>query len=208
MVIFDFDGVICDSLKLCRDACQFAAKQQNASVILEPNPFRYLNPVTFEAVAQELGLNEKAFSLDVASYLLEYGEQAPFFYGISAAIKRIATNHKLFIVSASHSDVIRKQLQRHQLLTSFDGILGGDIGGSKKEKIQHLQTTFQTKAIMVGDSISDIKAANDSDALSLAVTWGWQPQGYLEKQKPTLVVHQTHELAPAISSLNVNFNRL
>ncbi|MGR5502581.1 HAD family hydrolase [Vibrio sp. DNB22_10_4] len=201
MVIFDFDGVICDSLKLCRDACQFAAKQQNSLVILETNPFRYLDPVTFEAVAQELGLNEKTFSRDVASYLYEYGEQAPFFFGISQAIETIAASHKLFIVSASHSDVIRKQLQRHKLLSSFDGILGGDIDGSKKEKIQQLQTTCKTKAIMLGDSISDIKAANESDALSIAVTWGWQPQGYIEKQNPTLVVHHTYDIAKAVISL-------
>ncbi|GAL35015.1 hypothetical protein JCM19240_3385 [Vibrio maritimus] len=53
-------------------------------------------------------MNEKIFSRDVASYLYKYGEQAPFFFGISQAIETIAASHKLFIVSASHGDVIKK----------------------------------------------------------------------------------------------------
>ncbi|GEA59128.1 HAD family hydrolase [Vibrio comitans] len=200
MVIFDFDGVICDSLGLCRDACQSAVSQQDASVILESNPFRYLDPVTFEAVAIELGLDAEVFSESVASYLYQNGEQAQFFYGIDSAIQDLAAEHKLFIISASHSDVINKQLTRYDLKSYFHTVLGGDVKGSKQEKIIKLKEAYQEQAIMIGDSVSDIKAAHESDALSIAVTWGWQPQGYLEKQNPTIIAHQANELISAISS--------
>lgn len=57
MIIFGFDGVIADLLSLCRDGCQFVAGEQGKHRPLADNPFLDLNPVTFEALGEKLGLN-------------------------------------------------------------------------------------------------------------------------------------------------------
>ncbi len=201
MIIFDFDGVISDSLAVCRGACQRAAKQQNSPLILETNPFRHLNPLTFEALAAELGLNASRFAQDVAHYMHDQANHIPFFGGIKTAVATLSRQYRLFIVSASHSETIRIQLQRHGMTEHFEAILGGNIPGSKTDKIAELQRTWQLRAIVVGDSASDIMAARACGALSIAVSWGWQSQYCLQAQQPTTLIHAPGDLPFTVSSM-------
>ncbi len=51
---------------------------------------------------------------------------------------------------------------------------------------------------MVGDSLSDIHAAKEALATSIAVTWGHQSLEYLLRGKPDYVVNHPHELVKII----------
>ncbi|UPR54089.1 HAD family hydrolase [Vibrio cyclitrophicus] len=202
MIVFDFDGVICDSLEVCRNACQYAVGKQHSPILIETNPFRYLDPVTFETLASELGLNEPQFARDVGEFVSNNSTKTTFFYGIDAVVQQLSQSHRLFIVSASNSEAVRLQLVRHGLDSYFEDILGGDRPGSKSEKILELKRTHSTPAIMIGDCISDIKAAHESSSLSIAVTWGWQSQSYLEQAKPTAVAQNVSALTSIVHQLS------
>ena len=51
---------------------------------------------------------------------------------------------------------------------------------------------------MVGDSLSDIRAAKEATVTSIAVTWGHQSLGYLLSGDPDYVVDFPHDLIEII----------
>lgn len=201
MIIFDFDGVISDSLLVCQNACQWAATNQQPNVIVASNPFQDLNPVTFENLAGVLGLDEEPFVADVIEYVTVNSKQADIFAGMANSIQDLAKHYDLYIVSASHSCVVREKLKRYQLSQHFNAILGGDHAGSKTVKIGNLQREHNKTAVMVGDSISDIDAANTNGAYSIAVTWGWQSESRLRQSSPSYVATNPNQLVSVISNL-------
>ncbi|CDT09267.1 HAD family hydrolase [Vibrio coralliirubri] len=202
MIVFDFDGVICDSLEMCRNACQYAVGKQHSPILIETNPFRYLDPVTFETLAAELGLDEIQFANDIGEFVSNNSSDTAFFYGIEKVIQQLSKEHSLYIVSASNSEAVYLQLVSHGLANYFKGILGGDKPGSKSDKINELKRIHSKPVIMIGDCISDIKAAHDSNSQSIAVTWGWQSQSFLEKANPTAIAHSVSTLTSIVKQLS------
>lgn len=59
LYIFDFDGVIADSLSLCLQACEYAASQYGCQLRLERDCWEFLDEVTFEAMARSLGFEDE-----------------------------------------------------------------------------------------------------------------------------------------------------
>lgn len=201
MLIFDFDGVISDSLSAYRRACQYAINQQSGQAKLGENPFQHLNPVTFEALAAKLQLNTQKFVQDITHYMHQNSKKVSFFNGIKEAIKELSQKYTLCIVSASSSSVIQTQLIQQGILPWMDAILGGEIHGSKAQKIQQLQNIYAKPAIVIGDSVSDIEAAKKAKTLAIAVTWGWQSKSQLANAKPNFIAHTPCELMQAITSI-------
>ena len=51
---------------------------------------------------------------------------------------------------------------------------------------------------MIGDSLSDIRAAKEASVTSIAVTWGHQSLEYLRSGDPDYVVNSPHDLIEII----------
>lgn len=202
MVVFDFDGVISDSIGVCRSACQYAARKQNAEVELSLNPFRDLDQVSFENLATCLNLDCCIFTEDVNRYLLRRAAEIKFFEGMTGAVRLLAQMHRLFIVSATCREVVLSQLQEQNIAHFFDVVMGGDSEGSKADKITGLQRLYQKKAIVVGDCVSDIFAAYRAQALPIAVSWGWQSIERLKAAQPKMTVCSPGELIKVIAFLS------
>ncbi len=65
----------------------------------------------------------------------------------------------------------------------------GDMPGSKAQKISMAREQFSSDAkresvIMVGDSLSDIRAAKEASVKSVAVGWGHQSLKSLASRQP------------------------
>jgi phosphoglycolate phosphatase len=76
-----------------------------------------------------------------------------------------------------------------------------DEPGSKAEKISKAQNQFaaENEAVyMVGDSISDVRAARAAGVQSIAVSWGHQSMEMLIKTEPDSFIHSPRELLELI----------
>lgn len=201
MIVFDFDGVICDSLEVCRNACQYAVGKQHSPILIETNPFRYLDPVTFETLASELGLNEPQFARDVGEFVSNNSTKTTFFYGIDAVVQQLSQSHRLFIVSASNSEAVRLQLVRHGLDSYFEDILGAiDLVVRVRKSLNWNAPTQRLRLWLVIALV--ISKPHESGSLSIAVTWGWQSQSYLEQAKPTAVAQNVSALTSIVHQLS------
>lgn len=201
ILIFDFDGVIVDSLSVYRHACQHAMAQQNEYRQLSDNPFATLSPVTFAALAKQLQLNVTQFVDDVATYMHTHALKLPFFAGIKPTLNELAKKHTLCVVSAGHSELIHQQLRYQDMSHCFSQVLGGNHTGDKTQKMVQLHTQYDLNSIVIGDTKSDIQAAQQANLPSIAVTWGWHSQQQLIATNPTVIIHSPCEITQAITSI-------
>lgn len=170
MIFFDYDGVLVDSLKLWIDACKFAAKKQDFCGNFPTNPYASINPVTSQEVAKNLGLNCVDFEKDANLYILKNQHNLKLFENTTKLLETLSGEYELYIMSATKREIIKKALENFGISQYFIEIYGGsdDTKGNKLKK-------FATKkALMIGDSISDIQAAQIANIFSIGVLWGWQ----------------------------------
>ncbi|MCZ0813463.1 MAG: HAD family hydrolase [Pseudomonadota bacterium] len=175
LIVFDFDGVIADSLSPCANACQVAARDMGSARRLEANPFRDLDPLTFETLARALSLDPVAFADTVSRHLAARPVYAPLFPGMDQVIHALSRRAHIAIVSASRSDVIRGFLAKHDLAEDVARVLGRDHSGTKAQKLAALRRHWPEGGfVMIGDGISDMHAARAAGAVAVGVGWGWQ----------------------------------
>lgn len=176
MLVFDFDGVIADSLALCTAACRFASDRQNGPSIASYNPFETLNPVTFEALGETLGLAPDIFAKDVAHYVTIQSEPTSIFLGIPEMLMVLSKGAAITVLSATATSVIERFTNHHGISDAIHQIIGGDQPGGKPEKLSRLVSSCHDEPnVMIGDSISDVVAAQHADIPCIGVAWGWQP---------------------------------
>ncbi|MCP9481790.1 HAD-IA family hydrolase [Shimia sp. CNT1-13L.2] len=202
MIIFDFDGVLADSLQTCLSACTIAAQQQGREVAFDTGAFATLDPLTFEALAKRHHLDPDRFAADVATAVSSFETPSPVFDGIFDALSGLAKDHSLAVISASHSSVIRTVLAQQGIDALMKHIIGGDTPGQKPEKIAALVADLRDeKHVMVGDACSDIKAGRSAGIHTIAVAWGWQSPEFLAAFSPDAIVGSPAELANSCRSL-------
>jgi len=194
MIVFDFDGVLVDSLSLYRNVCQQAANEQGFSDTLAANPFENLDPVTFEALGEQLGMDPTAYARRVADLMNAQEHKPKPFDGIALALEALAQTTPIAVVSASDTKVVKNILAHYHLDQHFKQIIGGDVAGDKTAKLKTLRKQEQQPIVMVGDSVSDIDAAHNSNAVAIAVSWGWQSVDKLSTRRPVRTLKTPSDL--------------
>lgn len=201
MLIFDFDGVLADTLEVYAQVCHEVANNLGHQQPLPANPFADLDPVTFEAMGRKLGLNEEEFAIEVALAAKGQTMMPALFEGIPEVIFALSNKMPLAVLSAGNSNIIKGILTHHKIAHYFTFILGGDSGGSKTDKLIQLKKQYGDGLVMIGDSASDIDAANQAGLRSIAVTWGWQTESLLATRSPTYFASAPEQLLQIVEHL-------
>ena len=85
-------------------------------------------------------------------------------------------------------------------------VLDADAEGTRAEKISRAAASLGQAGSLVyviGDAVSDVQAARQACALSVAVTWGHQSRVKLEGARPDYVVGSPKELLQLFARLQV-----
>jgi len=117
------------------------------------------------------------------------------------AIRHFSANHKIAVVTTNSSQNVHAFLAKHGLDSLIHAVYGVDTPGSKAQKISMAQSRFvkkQEPVFMIGDSLSDIRAAKEAGVTSIAVTWGHQSLETLLRDEPGDVAHSPRELIEVI----------
>lgn len=189
MLVFDFDGVIADSLATCTQACSHSAIKFGHKSPLPDNPFANLNQVSFEGLAGKLGLAPAEFATETCRYLEQKNDISPMFAGMGGVLQRLSVGHSICILSASPWKTIDRFLQFHGCSKYISQIISRDIPGGKREKLMKLQREAAGQiSCMIGDGTSDIAAAKEAHVFSIGVTWGWQEADMLRRAGADFIV--------------------
>ena len=215
VLIFDYDGVIVDSLSIFMQFFFDACKKQGYPDLASKQEFlRLFDGNMFEQMMRK-GMNKQTILrivYDIKKGLLKHQQEINLFPDIKSILEKLSINHTLIISTSNETTVVSEYLKKRNLIHLFEKIYGSDIEPSKVKKIKLIQQHFKSNNYTyIGDTIGDIKEAQQANIKTVAVTWGWHTKSELLQADPDLIAHNPYELLSLIttqSSLNVDYNQV
>ncbi len=196
-VLFDFDGVIVDSLWLAFGTAQKVHPHftlEKWLPMFEGNI--YANYDHSECTEACKPGQEDYFSI----FSSRIGELVAF-PGMPEVVAQLSATYGLAIVSSSVSMDIMSTLKRLGLDAHFADVLGKDVHTSKVEKINSLLARYEARAddcVFVTDTLGDMLEAEEAGLVAIGVSWGFLPKEKLILGKPFRIVDTPQELPLAI----------
>jgi phosphoglycolate phosphatase-like HAD superfamily hydrolase/membrane associated rhomboid family serine protease len=190
LIIFDFDGVLADTLNDITRNASIAAASAGIDCTVTAENVRSLEKMEFDELGRSIGIPDDRIEFFVKENLRLFSGQpslpAPF-DSIPSVVEKLAKGNELCIISGNSKTLITRFLSMHGLQGFIPVIYDKDDSGTKEEKIlQAMERYGMTKSgcIMVGDSLSDITAAKHAGIRSVAALWGNQRHDILKKGAP------------------------
>jgi len=200
ILIFDFDGVLADSLlpmlAYARQVCQELGHP------CEPTQadLENLERMEFSDFGRQLGLSEDMIDTFVRrNFELFYNREEPLAItpNMEQVIRELSEQMILAIVTGNSSKVVRNFIENYGLRDLFAIILSAEDEGNRVDKINKVKDSFTGsigEVYMVGDAVSDIRAARRAGVKCIAVTWGHQSQERLSAETPDFLLEEPEDL--------------
>ncbi len=208
LIIFDYDGVLADTLDDLIRFGQQACNQLGVNHLVTKEDLANLEVMSFATYGRACGVPEHLIGefVEISLNLFAEKDSPPaLFPGLGEVVKALSLHHKIAIVTTNTSQNVNAFLVRHGLDRFIHAVYGVDTPGSKAQKISMardrlLEDSRQEPVFMVGDSLSDVLAAKEASVTSIAVTWGHQSLETLLRGNPDHVVHSPQDLMKVIES--------
>ena len=204
LFLFDFDGVLADSLDLYAEAVARCLERIGTPIVKNREDYLVLFDGNFYESMAARGVDLAAFALAAREILprIDYDAMKPF-AGLIPVLAALQKHHDLVVISSNGYRTIRAMLTRFGFDPYFREIFGSDFLFSKKEKIDHAFEKYEIpreKAFYIGDTAGDILEARAAGVRSVAVTWGWHDRERLIAVKPDFVVDTPEGLLSILSA--------
>ncbi len=171
-VIFDFDGVIADSLPAVEKAATkvFKRLKYPFPAISREDDLRKILMVdmklnTFQRLRLVKGMKKEI------TLLREYIQ---VFAGMRELLTQLSQKTKVIILSSNSEQAINSLLQKHHFPTSIEIISDSSLFGKDrvlKRVLKNHQLTPR-EVVYIGDEVRDVVACNRVNIPILTVTWG------------------------------------
>lgn len=193
-VIFDFDGVIADTMKFHQKHFKkYLGINLTKKEYQDWQRVNVFDTENFDAKKKEVSQKLVAYFKMIEK---DHAEVKPF-DGIVDLLKKLKENYKLFIVTSSSDVNIINFLKKEDIFDCFTEILGVEFDKSKIVKFNHILDKYNLKkddVLFVTDTSGDVLEANKVCLRSVAVTWGFHDRKILEEAKPFAFVNDVKEL--------------
>ena len=198
LFLFDFDGVLVDSLALYEKSVNVCLERIGHKPIADREEFLDLFEDNFYSAITKRGVDVGQFmaASKAVTPTLDYGVTRPF-TDLIPVLAELKKRHGLVIISSNSSFAIRLMLAKFGFEPYFDDILGADFNFSKIEKILYVKGHYGTNGghtFYVCDTAGDIREARQAGVKTIAVTWGWHPRERLERAKPDAIIEKPEDL--------------
>lgn len=199
VVIFDFDGVIVDSCQV-----SYGINIEVAPDLKYSEWQSWFEGNVFETVREDLAKKSvrDAFYEKYNSRLLGVLPVA----GIKNVLKSLAQDYILTIVSSSSNIAVTSYLKKHNLNSYFADTLTMEVHASKVEKFKMIIKKYDitpNEALMITDTLGDIKEANQVGIKSIAVSWGVHDREKLAVGLPSFTIDEPGEIVGVVKSILV-----
>lgn len=207
-LIFDFDGVLADTLD---DILHFGGaicKDLGFPITPTADDLNALDQMSFADFGRQLGLPENKVEDFVQRNfeLFNLREEPPeIFKGMDTVIKQLATSYRMGIVTGNSSNTVWRFLSYYGIEEYIVATLSADMPGSRLEKIKRVMKDLGATAqntFIVGDAVSDIRTAKEAGTFSIAVGWGHQKPEKLLYEKPDYFAQTPQDLLVILVNSN------
>ncbi|MBU3931191.1 MAG: HAD family hydrolase [Pseudomonadota bacterium] len=192
LFLFDFDGVLADSLDLYSEAVVRCLERIGTPIVKDKADYLELFEGNFYEAMAARGVDLVAFGKAAGEILpgIDYDSMTPF-PGLIPVLAALSTDHLLAVISSNGYRTIRAMLVRFGFDSYFQDIFGSDFRFSKKEKIDYALAKYRIareRTFYIGDTAGDILEARAAGVRSVAVTWGWHSRERLAAVNPDYLV--------------------
>ena len=200
VLIFDFDGVIADSLAPMLRYAEQVCQELGFPCHPTKKDLESLERMEFSEFGRQLGIPEDKIEIFVScNHELFYNRQEPLtiIAGMEVVIRESYRAATLSIITGNSCKVVDKFLIAYELKDEFKTILCAEDEGNRAEKILRIKALYNgsnSEYYMIGDAISDIRAARRAGIKSVAVGWGHQSKRKLITGNPDFIVDQPEDL--------------
>lgn len=200
LVIFDYDGVLADTFDDLVHFGQEACNQLGIKHVVTKDNLSNLEVMSFATYGRACEVPEPLIDEFVRISLDLFAKKASppaIFNGLSEVIQHFSTKHKIAIVTTNSSQNVHAFLTQHGLDSLVHAVYGVDTPGSKAQKISLARERFVENGeavFMIGDALSDVRAAKEAGVVSIAVTWGHQSLETLLRGEPDYVVESPRHI--------------
>ncbi len=180
LYIFDYDGVIADSLDAWINVIDRLGDEYGFLYKMTRENVNQLEHVTMDGILEKSGSNREESSEYLESVYTDMAASSmsvPFFSGIERVLKLLKESENIICINtANGSSLVRQKFESEGLIDCIAEIVGGDIPGSKSEKIKMLMNKYSflpENTWMIGDTMGDIIEGKKAGVNTAAVTYGW-----------------------------------
>jgi phosphoglycolate phosphatase len=198
--MFDFDGVIADSLAAIHDATIEALREHGLDDLASDDfVVRLVESNWFEGLRKAGVPGQVAHLIDELTAARVAAGEVGAYEGVGEVVSALARRHPVLIVTSNRSDIVEDFLSQARI-TGVREILGGDKGKSKVPKLTAALAAYpHERAWFVGDTVGDVIEGRDAGVTTVAVTWGWHTEEQLLASAPDHLVHTPRELERLLS---------
>lgn len=197
VLMFDFDGVVADSLEIFY--AEFSAalislgfeklsNKESLLALFDGNVFKSLIKLGFPM--RKL----KALSGEFGPRIEKANQQVQPFEGMPELLSELAAAFPLYVITSNHSSAIEHFLKKYKI-TGVREVLGADKEASKVKKIRRVKKLHPDfSPWYMGDTKGDMLEGNEAGAITVAIAWGWHEEARLRTGDPRHVVRTPAEL--------------
>ncbi len=190
--MFDFDGVIADSLdEQCRACVETLRRRGFAELATRARFLDFTETNWFDALAAAGVPEDVVEELEAAFGAVPSPDLFP---EMAAVIERLAAAHPVVVITSSRTSVVEGILAEHGVRAVE--VLGGEQEASKTRKIRSVRRRFgeTLPAWYVCDTVGDVLEAREAGVGTVGVAWGWHGEARLLRVSPDRMAHAPGDL--------------
>ncbi len=202
-VVFDFDGVIADTLELVIEFGN-ANQKRFAKKKITKDDFRHRS---MREALTHIGLplyKLPQFVKEVKNHINVNLSSVKLFSGLKELIEEISTSEKkLYILSSNSKQNIETVLSKNNILQCFQAIHSDSSLFGKHRTLSRLFSTYKLNkqnSLYIGDEIRDLDACKKLDVDFIAVSWGYDSLERLKKANVSHLANSVNELKSFVTN--------
>ncbi len=209
-VVFDLDGTLTDSIDIFFDLFQSTAAETGIRVdrteIFEP--LAEGRDIWAGIVGRHDGIDRDTIKKLRKRLLPRFQSALPRVRplpGVGELLSRLRDRGVKLGVFTDSNVAALQTLQEHSLDGYFDGLVTIDDGFPRKPEAAGLvdclrqMRTNPTNAVIVGDTIMDVRAGKEVDALTVGVLTGLAGRSQLEAAEPSAIIVDVTQMADLLN---------
>jgi phosphoglycolate phosphatase len=198
-LIFDFDGVIADSLDFFYHSYNNVAKRVPVESITKQKARKLLSENSRRFVFPEANFLKKIyFFSQLISEMKENIDKIELVPGMKHTLENLFLENELYISSKNLPSVISNFLMKHGLRDYFSRIYSLGFFGKRSSFRHILKRHNRSRVLFITDTCSDILHARKLGIKALGCSWGLDSAQRLRKAKPLKVVRNRKQLLLAV----------
>jgi phosphoglycolate phosphatase len=207
-ILFDLDGTLTNSKEGITKSVQYALK---AFGIDEPDLDKlepFIGPPLIDIFKDFYGFNDEEAKKAVEKYRERFTNIGIFenevYPGIKEMLAKLKNEGKKLAVASSKPEVMVERILKHfEIDEYFDVVVGSELDGRRSRKEEVVEEAIRQlvpsdkvgkSVAMVGDRKFDIEGALEFGLTPIGVSYGFAPEGELEKAGAEYIVDTVEEL--------------